>query len=222
MRRRHVQAVGEGAPVRHEMSSVLLFDPRGIVDEDSTPIAPRKTKLEGLRLGILDNSKWNANKLLRGASAALGEDIKFAAVNYYVKQSFSKDAAPELIEQIARENDIVLTAIGDCGSCCSCCIRDSVALEKLGIPSAAIITAEFVGETKFMGFSGSSINGRQPLRPVAQCRFPLPNLPNFLRAHELGLGANASDIVAKRYARNLTNIGNTSRAQETVIDRSGL
>ena len=132
--------------MRYEMSSVLLFDPRGIVDQNITPVAPRKTKLEGLRLGVLDNSKWNANKLLRGASAALGEDIKFAAVNYYVKQSFSKDAAPELIEQIARENDIVLTAIGDCGSCCSCCIRDSVALEKLGIPSA-IITAEFVGET---------------------------------------------------------------------------
>jgi len=130
------------------MSSVLLFDPRGIVDQNITTVAPRKTKLEGLRLGVLDNSKWNANKLLRGASAALGEDIKFAAVNYYVKQSFSKDAAPELIEQIARENDIVLTAIGDCGSCCSCCIRDSVALEKLGIPSAAIVTAEFVGETK--------------------------------------------------------------------------
>ena len=110
--------------MRHEMSSVLLFDPRGIVDQDNTPVAPRKAKLEGLRLGILDNSKWNANKLLRGASTALSEDIKFAAVNYYVKQSFSKDAAPELIEQIARENDIVLTAIGDCGSCCSCCIRD--------------------------------------------------------------------------------------------------
>jgi hypothetical protein len=134
--------------VRYEMSSVLLFDPRGIVDQNISPVAPRKMKLEGLSLGVLDNSKWNANKLLRGASAALGEDIKFAAVNYYVKQSFSKDAAPELIEQIARENDIVLTAIGDCGSCCPCCIRDSVALEKLGIPSAAIITAEFVGETK--------------------------------------------------------------------------
>ena len=66
------------------------------------PGAPRKTRLEGLRLGILDNSKWNANKLLRGASAALVENIKFAAVNYYVKHSFSKDAAPELIEQIAR------------------------------------------------------------------------------------------------------------------------
>jgi hypothetical protein len=124
-----------------------VFDPRGIVDFTITPLAPRKTKLEGLRLGILDNSKWNANKLLRGASVALGE-IKFAAVNYYVKHSFSKDATPELIEQIARENDIVLTAIGDCGSCCSCCVRDAVALEKLGIPSAAIITTEFVRETE--------------------------------------------------------------------------
>jgi hypothetical protein len=55
------------------------------------------------------------------------DGITFAAVNYYVKQSFSKDAAPELIEQIARENDIVLTAIGDCGSRCSCCLREAVA-----------------------------------------------------------------------------------------------
>ena len=42
----------------------------------------------------------------------------------------------------------MLTAIGDCGSCCSCCIRDSVALEKLGTPAAAIITTEFERETE--------------------------------------------------------------------------
>jgi hypothetical protein len=134
--------------VQHEKSPILLFDPRGVVDQGSTPISPRKMKLDGLRLGILDNAKWNANKLLRGASAALSEGIKFAAVNYYVKESFSKDATPELIAQIAQDNDIVLTAIGDCGSCCSCCIRDAVALEKLGIPSAAIITTEFLRETE--------------------------------------------------------------------------
>jgi hypothetical protein len=65
-----------------------------------------------------------------------------------VKHSFSKDATPELIAEIAANNDLVLTAIGDCGSCCSCCIRDSVALEKLGIPTAAIITTEFERETE--------------------------------------------------------------------------
>ena len=134
--------------MRHEKSPILVFDPRGVVDVTIARLAQRKTSLEGLRLGILDNSKWNANKLLRSASAALGKDIKFAATNYYVKESFSKDAAPQLIEQIARENDIVLTAIGDCGSCCSSCIRDTIALERLGIPSAAIVTTEFVRETE--------------------------------------------------------------------------
>ncbi len=134
--------------MRHDRSSVGLFDPRGIVDLTVTPLALRKESLEGLRLGILDNSKWNANKLLRGASASLSKDIKFAAVNYYTKQSFSKDAALELIENIAQENDVVLTAIGDCGSCCSCCIRDAVTFEKRGIPTAAIVTTEFVRETE--------------------------------------------------------------------------
>lgn len=134
--------------MKADSTKVVVYDPRGALRFENNPTSARKQSLKGLRLGILDNSKWNANKLLRGAVAALGEDLDFAAVNYYVKHSFSKDAAPELIAQIAAECDIVLTAIGDCGSCCSACIRDSIALEKLGIPSAAIITTEFARETE--------------------------------------------------------------------------
>ncbi len=129
-------------------AGLVVYDPRGALDERAEPTAPRVAALAGLRLGILDNSKWNANKLLRGAAAALQAAVPFAAVNYYVKQSFSKDAAPDLIERIAAENDIVLTAIGDCGSCCSCCVRDGIALERLGVPSAVIITTEFLRETE--------------------------------------------------------------------------
>ena len=36
-----------------------------------------------------------------------------ADVHYYRKESFSKFAAPELIDEIRRDNDIVVTAIGD-------------------------------------------------------------------------------------------------------------
>lgn len=133
--------------MKTDSSMVNVYDPRGSILSDDVPVSPRRKSLGKLRLGILDNSKWNANKLLRGALAALGEEIEFSAVNYYVKESFSKDAAPELIKKIAAENDIVLTAIGDCGSCCSACVRNSIALEKLGIPSAVIITTEFARET---------------------------------------------------------------------------
>lgn len=133
--------------MKAENDQVRVYDPRGVVRSVALPTAERRQRLDGLRLGVLDNSKWNANKLLRGSIEALRKEIDFAAVNYYVKHSFSKDAAPELIEQIVAENDIVLTAIGDCGSCTSGCLRDAIALEQQGVPTAVIVTTEFVKET---------------------------------------------------------------------------
>jgi hypothetical protein len=134
--------------MKADKQGAIMFDVHGIVESSDAQIVVRVPTLGGLRLGILDNSKWTANKILRGSASALTESIRFATVNYYVKHSFSKDAAPELIQQIAAENDIVLTAIGDRGSCSFCCIRDAIAFERLGVPSAAIITTEFVRETE--------------------------------------------------------------------------
>jgi hypothetical protein len=93
--------------------TVPVYDPRGTVEATAAPMAPRLKRLDGLRLGILDNTKWNANKLLRGLRDGLSARHRLGAVNYYRKESFSKSAAPELIAEIAGSNDIVLTAIGD-------------------------------------------------------------------------------------------------------------
>jgi hypothetical protein len=90
-----------------------VFDPRGRVEAERIAPASRAAALAGLRLGILDNTKWNANKLLRKTAHRLEEQHRFAAMNYYRKESFSKSADPALLAQIAAENDIVLTAIGD-------------------------------------------------------------------------------------------------------------
>ena len=91
----------------------VVFDPRGVVERERLAPAPRLRDLAGLRLGVLDNTKWNAGRLLRKTAALLGDEVALGAVNYYRKESFSKDAEPALIEQIAAANDIVLTAIGD-------------------------------------------------------------------------------------------------------------
>ena len=91
----------------------IVFDPRGVVETEPLALSARVTMLGGLRLGVLDNTKWNANRLLRKTVARLQQDHSFAAINYYRKESFSKDADPALIETIAANNDIVLTAIGD-------------------------------------------------------------------------------------------------------------
>ena len=92
---------------------ISVYDPRGVVGAEKKDIAARIGALDGLRLGILDNTKWNANKLLRKTATLLAARHRFAAVNYYRKESFSKYADPGLAAQIATENDVVLTAIGD-------------------------------------------------------------------------------------------------------------
>jgi hypothetical protein len=91
----------------------IVFDPRGVVETKLLALAPRVPELDGLRLGVLDNTKWNASRLLRKMVARLEGQASFAMVNYYRKESFSKVADRALIETIAADNDIVLTAIGD-------------------------------------------------------------------------------------------------------------
>jgi hypothetical protein len=92
---------------------IQVYDPRGVVGAEKRATAARVSSLQGLRLGILDNTKWNANKLLREVRDQLKAAHPLADVHYYRKESFSKFAAPELIEEIRRDNDIVVTAIGD-------------------------------------------------------------------------------------------------------------
>ena len=95
------------------MQTQTVYDPRGIIEAEPMALAPRVKKIDGLRLAILDNSKWNCNKMLRGVRDELQKKYKFAAVNYFTKDSFSSNAAPELIAEIVANHDIALTAIGD-------------------------------------------------------------------------------------------------------------
>jgi hypothetical protein len=90
-----------------------VYDPRGVVHAEHREIAPRVASLASLRVGVLDNTKWNGWKLLERTMALLGEDAAFASVTRYKKESFSVDAEPELIARIAAENDVALIGIGD-------------------------------------------------------------------------------------------------------------
>ena len=103
----------EGDVSMQQNEFALVFDPRGRVEAERAAPASRVPALDSLRLGILDNTKWNAGRLLRKTASLLGERHGFIAVTYYRKESFSKAADPALVEKIAAENDVVLTAIGD-------------------------------------------------------------------------------------------------------------
>jgi hypothetical protein len=141
----------------------FIYDPSGVIDVEHLQPATRLTELDGMRLGVLSNTKWNAAKLLRATVGAVeSRGVAFARVRHYDKGHFSKDAASELIAQIAEESDIALTAIGDCGSCTSCCVNDAVQLEQAGVPTAVIVTSEFEHEAQLQ----REARGMAALRPV--------------------------------------------------------
>jgi hypothetical protein len=90
-----------------------IFDPRGVVHVEHRDVSPRVGSPAGLRLGILDNTKWNGRRVLERTAELLGEQAPFAAVTRYKKESFSVNAEDELIARIAAENDLALIGIGD-------------------------------------------------------------------------------------------------------------
>jgi hypothetical protein len=92
---------------------ISVYDPRGSVAAEARETAPRVASIQGLRLGVLDNTKWNANKLLRALRAGLEASHGLKPVGYYRKDSFSRFAEPKLLDTIRREADLVVTAIGD-------------------------------------------------------------------------------------------------------------
>ena len=94
-------------------ASVYGYDPRGVVVVEARKLSARLSGMQGLRLGVLDNAKMKAGKLLTYTTEILNEEFRFAEINHYVKRGFSYTADPEMITQIAAANDVVITAIGD-------------------------------------------------------------------------------------------------------------
>jgi hypothetical protein len=64
VRRRRSAAGGR----RRGVSARAVFDPCGVVEAERL-LAPRIPHLEGMRLGVLDDTKRNANRLLRKTAA---------------------------------------------------------------------------------------------------------------------------------------------------------
>lgn len=94
-------------------SGQRVYDPRGVVTAEAKPISPRLATLNGLRVGVLDNTKWNGKRLLEKTLSILAAEESLGQVTYYKKESFSKNADPGLLGRIAAESDAVITAVGD-------------------------------------------------------------------------------------------------------------
>lgn len=67
----------------------------------------------GIRLGVLDNSKGNADHLLALIVEGVRAQVPVASVTYTRKPYVALAAPPETLDKLALEADIVISAMAD-------------------------------------------------------------------------------------------------------------
>jgi hypothetical protein len=77
-------------------------------------LAPRRFKtLDGVRLGLLSNSKINADNVLLAIGDLLAERYALKNIVHERKENFSLPAPNEIIDKMVSQADVVIAAVGD-------------------------------------------------------------------------------------------------------------
>ena len=90
-----------------------LFDPTSSPRERSVSLAPRPRDLTGLRVGLIENTKFNSDKLLARIGDILKAEYGVAEWTMYRKHNSSVPAHQEIIDAIRTSSDVVVAGIGD-------------------------------------------------------------------------------------------------------------
>lgn len=93
--------------------TVVLLDPTTGADSREIIMPARPGSLDGLVLGLLDNGKLNAGKLLGMVAEELRREHKLAGVIAVRKPNASQPAPDEVYEELASKANVVISGIGD-------------------------------------------------------------------------------------------------------------
>ena len=95
------------------MGKVLLVVPEAPAPAAAAAAESRKAGKSGLRLGVLDNSKGNADHLLRFIVEGVIAAMPVASVVSLRKESVSLPAPGPILDRLAAEADFVVSAMAD-------------------------------------------------------------------------------------------------------------
>lgn len=93
--------------------TVRLLDPTARPPNEAKPLAPRGAALHGRRIGILDNTKSNADVLMHHVAELLRQHHGVAEVVYRRKAHAAIGATEQMLDELMAQCDAVLLGSGD-------------------------------------------------------------------------------------------------------------
>ena len=123
-----------------------ILDPTGATVTATKPRparAPRRRNLRGTTVGLLVNTKQNAAPFLDEVGRLLIAEHGATGTMARTKVNFAAPAPDDLVKEMTTSCDVIITGIGDCGSCSASAVADGIAFEVAGLPAAAICSDAF-------------------------------------------------------------------------------
>jgi hypothetical protein len=95
------------------VGKIFLVAPDAPIEEVAQLKSNRTLGGAGIRLGILDNSKANADHLLNLIVEGVKKEFKVDSVVIKRKPTSSRPATDQVLDDLAKEADLVISAMAD-------------------------------------------------------------------------------------------------------------
>ncbi len=95
------------------MEKLQMFDPTAQVKVEAVSFAPRPETLRGLRLGLVENTKFNSDKILLRIAAILEKEHGAKSHILRSKRNASVPVHQEIIDDLVANCDVVISGVGD-------------------------------------------------------------------------------------------------------------
>jgi hypothetical protein len=95
------------------MDKIQVFDPTTPAEKVDFTFVPRPESLRNMRLGLVENTKFNSDKLLLKIAAILEND--YGAKSHILRGKPNAAVPPkkEIIDELVANCDVVIAGIGD-------------------------------------------------------------------------------------------------------------
>jgi hypothetical protein len=95
------------------MAKIFLVAPDAPMENVAQLKPERSLGAGGIRLGVLDNSKANADHLLNLIVEGVKKEFNVDTVVVRRKPTSSRPATDEMLDELAKEADLVISAMAD-------------------------------------------------------------------------------------------------------------
>jgi hypothetical protein len=92
---------------------IELLDPTAEVTAQGIAYVDRPASLEGKRVGLIDNTKFNSDRLLERIGAILKAEYGVAETRMFRKHNASVPAHEEIIVELRKGFDAMVAGVGD-------------------------------------------------------------------------------------------------------------